>query len=274
MCSETAQMCCNIDPFINAIKIIISIVQWSVPLLLIVLGTIDMFKAVASNDEKATTAAKSTFIKRLAYGVAIFLVPFVVNLILGLMEDNIVKDKEVLNDNWLSCWNGSIDCDKCDKIYENDYNTNNGNNNTGTGSGNNNSDITETKTCYVYEITNSSCDSSDLTEYEKRTLTPVPGEDYCEFYTEEATTLSDGESLCSLACMNSGNYVKYNYNNNGTTATCKCATRKIKTISILYSANQYLNFSEYKKYTYSCTNPLIDCSDGSFAGLSSCKLVD
>ena len=75
-CTETVQMCCDIRPFLKIIRLVISIIQWSVPLLLIVLGTIDMFKAVVKADENATKEAQNTFIKRLLYGVVIFLVPF------------------------------------------------------------------------------------------------------------------------------------------------------------------------------------------------------
>lgn len=125
-CTETVQMCCDIRPFLKIIRLVISIIQWSVPLLLIVLGTIDMFKAVVKADENATKEAQNTFIKRLLYGVVIFLVPFLVNLILNLVNDNIIKDDSNLTsaEAWVQCWTSSNSdtemdsyCSQCEDIY-------------------------------------------------------------------------------------------------------------------------------------------------------------
>ena len=37
---------------VSAIKFIFTLIQWAIPCVLIVLGTIDMFKAMTSGDEK------------------------------------------------------------------------------------------------------------------------------------------------------------------------------------------------------------------------------
>lgn len=127
-CTETVQMCCDIRPFLKIIRLVISIIQWSVPLLLLVLGTIDMFKAIVSGDEKATKESQSTFFKRLMYGVIIFLVPFLISLILNLVSDNIIKDDSDLTsaEAWVECWTSSANdsdmdsyCSQCEDIYNN-----------------------------------------------------------------------------------------------------------------------------------------------------------
>ena len=63
--TESSEICENLAPFISIVKIFLQIIRWTVPILLIVLGTFDMFKAVTTNDEKAASEAKSKFIKRI-----------------------------------------------------------------------------------------------------------------------------------------------------------------------------------------------------------------
>ena len=123
--SDTLQTCCNLQPFLNIIRIVIRLIQYSVPLLLLVLGTIDMVKAVASGDEKVSKTSSQTFLKRLMYGVLIFLVPFLLRIVLRMVDKNIIKDNsDVSTTSWLSCWNYTMDnqlksvCSNYDDIYK------------------------------------------------------------------------------------------------------------------------------------------------------------
>ena len=122
--SDTMQTCCNLQPFLNIIRMVIRLIQYSVPLLLLVLGTIDMVKAVASNDDKTSKTSSQMFLKRLIYGVLIFLVPFLLRVILKMIDDNIIKDSnDVSATSWLSCWNYTMDnelksvCSSYNDIY-------------------------------------------------------------------------------------------------------------------------------------------------------------
>ena len=125
VCDEIRQMCCDLKPFLVTIKILITIVQFSVPLLLIVLGTIDMFKVVATGDEKVATETKKTFISRLVYATIIFIVPFLVELIFDLVSDLQLQDDLNLTKptSWVNCWasmSNSGDngyCSSCNDIY-------------------------------------------------------------------------------------------------------------------------------------------------------------
>ena len=141
-CSETIQLCYNARKILVIIKELIKIIQWSVPLLLVVLGTIDMFKAVThADDEKATKEATRSFIRRLIYGVIIFLVPFFVRLVLNFVESNFISNNEdVSATSWLECWNHVEDKSyfankDCDDIYQKENDNSNNNNNTNTRSG-------------------------------------------------------------------------------------------------------------------------------------------
>ena len=125
VCDEVRQMCCDLKPFLVTIKILITIVQFSVPLLLIVLGTIDMFKVVASGDEKVASETKKTFISRLVYAAVIFIVPFLVELVFDLVSDLSLPNELDLTKptSWVNCWasmSASGDngyCSSCKDIY-------------------------------------------------------------------------------------------------------------------------------------------------------------
>lgn len=60
--------------------------KYIVPGLIILLGTLDFLKAVLAGKEDEMKKAQSTFIKRLIIGVAVFLVPVIVNAIMWLAD--------------------------------------------------------------------------------------------------------------------------------------------------------------------------------------------
>lgn len=68
-----------IDEVLGYVRII-------VPILIILLGTIDLAKAVIASKEDEMKKAQSTFVKRLIVGVAIFFVPVFVDIIMDLAE--------------------------------------------------------------------------------------------------------------------------------------------------------------------------------------------
>lgn len=119
--NDTMQMCCNMRPFLNILRYVIVIIQFSVPLLLIVLGTVDMFKAMTSGDEKENKKVVDTFVKRLIYGVMIFLVPFLVRLVFKVLNDNILNNQkeEVDSMSWLSCFNYAMEKGKLKSVCSN-----------------------------------------------------------------------------------------------------------------------------------------------------------
>ena len=125
-CNETMQMCCNLQPFLKIIKLVISILQWSIPLLLILLCTIDITKAVLSGDEKVITEAQSKAIKRVIYAVIIFVIPILVKTIFNIINNSFFKnDDSVDPTNWIDCWfntNEELEnkCKSCDDIYATD----------------------------------------------------------------------------------------------------------------------------------------------------------
>ena len=66
-------------------KLIKEVIQYpriAVPAILIVFGTIDFFKATMAGKEDEIKKAQRNFIKRVIAGVAVFMVPFLVDIII------------------------------------------------------------------------------------------------------------------------------------------------------------------------------------------------
>lgn len=79
------------------------ILQIGIPILLIVMGSIDLGKAVLSSDDKEIKGATGKLIKRCIAAVAIFFVTTIVSLLMGLLS---TADSENVtgNDRWQDCW--------------------------------------------------------------------------------------------------------------------------------------------------------------------------
>lgn len=78
-CSETS----NLWQILGYVVLILKIV---IPLILIVLGMVDLGKAVVSSDEKAINKAVGTLVKRFIAAVVIFFVPTIVSAIFSTLH--------------------------------------------------------------------------------------------------------------------------------------------------------------------------------------------
>lgn len=98
----------DIKTIVSAIKFVFNLIQWAIPLVLIVLGTIDMFKAMASGDEKKTKEVQKTFVRRLIYAVVAFLIPFIISLAFTfvgkMIGDESAQEGKNTYDNFFACW--------------------------------------------------------------------------------------------------------------------------------------------------------------------------
>lgn len=81
-------------------RTVIIILQVATPIIIIILGMVDLLKAVSANKEDEIKKGQQTFIRRLIIGVLVFLAFFIVELIIGLVAP---KDKNE------SMWN-CVDC--------------------------------------------------------------------------------------------------------------------------------------------------------------------
>ena len=98
--------CGTLWPLISLIKNgIIPLIQIGIPIILIILGMLDLGKAVVASKEDEIKNAQKMLIKRCIYAVAIFFVVLIVTVVFGLVADNSAGEASEAT-NWTSCWGG------------------------------------------------------------------------------------------------------------------------------------------------------------------------
>ena len=76
-CADTANIWRTVGYFLLVFKIVI-------PIILIILGMVDLGKAVISSDNKEVSKAAKSLLMRCIAAVAIFFVPTVINLLINI----------------------------------------------------------------------------------------------------------------------------------------------------------------------------------------------
>ena len=100
--------CKGFDFVIRIIKNgVFPVIQIGIPIVLIVLGTLDLGKAVISSDDKAVKEAQSKLIKRCIYAIILFFIVTLLNLLFS-MVGNIAGDDAPGLQSWSACWD-SVD---------------------------------------------------------------------------------------------------------------------------------------------------------------------
>ena len=108
----------SFDPIWKLIGYLVNAIMIGVPIILIVLGMIDLGKAVIASKEDEVKKATKAFGKRFLYAVGVFavvwLVTFVFDMVSGLGIEDVNKDT---TGGWNACWcriRGG-DSDSCNK---------------------------------------------------------------------------------------------------------------------------------------------------------------
>ena len=87
-------------PIVKFVKFgIFPIVQIGIPIILVVLGTLDLGKAVIAGKEDEMKNAQKMLIKRLVYGVVIFFVVTIVQVVFNLVGVSMTE-----NEDGAICW--------------------------------------------------------------------------------------------------------------------------------------------------------------------------
>lgn len=106
-CSKTAAIWQMVGKIIVIVKI-------TVPLILIILGMIDFFKAITSSDDKAISKSVRSLVTKVIAGILIFFVPTLVNVafsLVGAFKSDLKKDYD-------TCRVCLLNPDKCDVTYK------------------------------------------------------------------------------------------------------------------------------------------------------------
>jgi hypothetical protein len=85
----------DFQKIISLVRSLMEIIQILVPIGLIVMGSIDLGKAVISSSEDNIKKSQHLFIKRCIAAVLVFLVVMIVNFVMSFVG----------NSNWQECWN-------------------------------------------------------------------------------------------------------------------------------------------------------------------------
>lgn len=92
----------TLDPVLRIIGIVIRIIWIGVPIALIILGSIDLGKAVISSKEDEVKKAKKAFINRLIYAVLVFAVVWIVGLVMNFITK--LQFNGTNTTDWNACW--------------------------------------------------------------------------------------------------------------------------------------------------------------------------
>ena len=84
---QILDFCSDSKPIWKFIGNIINILQIAIPVIIVLLGTIDLGKAVMAGDDKKIKEAQKMLIMRLIYGVAIFFIVVIVQIVFGLIAE-------------------------------------------------------------------------------------------------------------------------------------------------------------------------------------------
>ena len=92
---NTLMQCGTVDipgKLAYVISMIIMLIQYGVPLLLIIFGMLDLGKAVIASKEDEIKKGQQTFIKRVVAAIIVFFIVAVVKLVVNLVADENDKD--------------------------------------------------------------------------------------------------------------------------------------------------------------------------------------
>lgn len=95
----------SLNPLWNVVGFIVKAIWIGIPIILIVLGMIDLGKAVIASKEDEVKKATKAFGKRFIYAVAVFLVVWLVSFVLSTVAsvgEGAVEDYNEAD--WKACW--------------------------------------------------------------------------------------------------------------------------------------------------------------------------
>lgn len=85
-------ICDDLGPVLRIVGIALKLIQYAVPILLIVIGSIDFAKATMGKDEKEIKEAQNKFMKRGIMALVVFLIVPIVSVLMTLVSGDGYKD--------------------------------------------------------------------------------------------------------------------------------------------------------------------------------------
>lgn len=97
----------DIVSILSIVKLVITGICWAVPILLIILTTIDVAKVVTAGnlDDKMKKEVGNKVVTRLIYAVIIFLIPTIVGLLFRILgNSSVIKSGDLNGCTWSEAW--------------------------------------------------------------------------------------------------------------------------------------------------------------------------
>lgn len=99
--------CGGLGPIVAVIKSVFNIIKILVPIALLIMGVIDLAKAVLASDDKKIKEAQSLLVKRAIAAVAVFFAVTLVSAIMGLIGSGDDSGDGTTSTSWSECWRNS-----------------------------------------------------------------------------------------------------------------------------------------------------------------------
>ncbi len=90
--SDMEGLCEGLAPVLRIVGIALKLIQYAVPILLIVYGGIDFAKATIGKDENKIKEAQNLFLKRAIVAVCVFLIMPIVSVLMTVVSGDGYKD--------------------------------------------------------------------------------------------------------------------------------------------------------------------------------------
>ena len=86
---EASQFCAQSASIWKLVGNVINIIKIVIPIIIVILAMLDLGKAVMAGEEKEIKEAQKMLLKRIIYGVVIFFVVTIVQVVFGLVGQNL-----------------------------------------------------------------------------------------------------------------------------------------------------------------------------------------
>lgn len=101
-------LCEELEVVVKVVKGLLAMMQFAIPILLIIMGTIDLGKAVISSDEKEMKGSVSRFFKRAMAAIAVYLLSSLVVLTMEMVSRESSGNKNTGDPrSFIDCWTGT-----------------------------------------------------------------------------------------------------------------------------------------------------------------------
>ncbi|MBR1376698.1 MAG: hypothetical protein IJ565_02675 [Bacilli bacterium] len=91
----------DIKEVMTLIKRVYNIIRYATPLILVIAGSIDFFKATMAGKVDDMEKYKKKFMNRLMLGIGVFLLLSLFEIITSILVSSGITD----SDSWMACWN-------------------------------------------------------------------------------------------------------------------------------------------------------------------------